>query len=346
MRYLIVLLGMIFVRCAYATPPLPTFHALSNETSISGLSSGAFMASQFHVAYSKDLIGVGIVAGGPWNCAGSNPLKLPMLTAATTCMNPCEFGICTPLSYPNVSYLVEQAKLEAKNNHIDDLNYLQDDRIYLFSGNQDKTVITGVVDTTAEFYKNLGVENNNITYNKSIDAGHAFITNNPKDTKCNKTQAPYINDCDIAQAEDLLNVIYQDLNSSAKKKELTGKLIAFDQSEFMNPLETSMDKEAFVYVPKNCNDQQCRIHVVMHGCQQGASKIGTEYITDTGYLEVADTNNIIVLFPQVGSSMINPKGCWDFWGYSTKNLELYYRKAAPQMMAIKSMIDRLIGTSI
>ena len=44
--------------------------------------------------------------------------------------------------------------------------------------------------------------------------------------------------------------------------------------------------------------------------------------------------------------MVNPKDCWDFWGYSTNNLELYYRKTVPQMTAIKRMIDRLIGTSI
>ncbi len=53
---------------------------------------------------------------------------------------------------------------------------------------------------------------NNVIYNKSIDAGHAFITNNPQDGQCSKTQVPYINDCDIPQAYNLLYFIYQDLN--------------------------------------------------------------------------------------------------------------------------------------
>ncbi len=32
--------------------------------SVSGLSSGAYFAVQFHVAFSKDIMGAGVVAGG------------------------------------------------------------------------------------------------------------------------------------------------------------------------------------------------------------------------------------------------------------------------------------------
>ena len=75
---------------------------------------------------------------------------------------------------------------------------------------------------------------------------------------------------------------------------------------------------------------------------------GTTYIEQTGYMEVADSNNIIVLYPQVKKSSLvpfNPKGCWDFWGYSNNSLPPYnyYQKDAPQMMAIKKMIDQLTG---
>ena len=40
-----------------------------NEISVSGISSGGFMAHQFHVAHSRNLMGAGIIAGGPYNCA-------------------------------------------------------------------------------------------------------------------------------------------------------------------------------------------------------------------------------------------------------------------------------------
>ncbi|WP_408901230.1 poly(3-hydroxybutyrate) depolymerase [Photobacterium piscicola] len=326
-----------------STYSLPALNAISNATSISGISSGAFMASQFHVAYSNDLVGVGIVAGGPWNCAASNPLFPAIVNATTTCMNPCKAGICGP--FPDSKFLSAIAEMDAKKGNIDPIDNLKNDNVYIFSGSQDKTVITKVVDTTFDFYKKLKVKN--IEYINNLDAGHAFITNNPEDTECNKTADPYINYCNMSQARDILKHIYKGLKSPAIK--ISGELIKFNQHEFLTKDQinrSSMDDNAFVYIPKSCTTNQCRVHVALHGCAQGVSVIGTEFITDTGYLEIADTNKIIVLFPQVKSSNLNPmnpNGCWDFWGYSTYNLSIYHKKSAPQMEAIKKMIDRLIS---
>lgn len=49
---------------------LPAYNADLSQTSVSGLSSGAFMAAQFSVAYSSLVVGAGVVAGGPfyWLC--------------------------------------------------------------------------------------------------------------------------------------------------------------------------------------------------------------------------------------------------------------------------------------
>ncbi|MDM8550582.1 hypothetical protein QUF72_10905 [Desulfobacterales bacterium HSG2] len=60
-----------------------------------------------------------------------------------------------------------------------------------------------------------------------------------------------------------------------------------------------MSKDAYVYVPKSCEEKTCRIHV---GCKQGATLIGDKYYGTTGYNELADTNDIIVLYPQVEPS--------------------------------------------
>lgn len=334
---------------AIAAPSeLPALNALPDQTSISGLSSGAFMAAQYHVAYSKDLVGAGIVAGGPWNCAGNNPYINPVISATTTCMNPCKYSMvgCPPIMYPNSGYLAALAKDIAESGKIDDVNNLTDDKIYIFSGSSDETVVTGVVHTTAEFYQKLGVSSDRIRYNYSVDAGHAFITTDSNDTPCNETKAPYINDCDLPQAERILTHIYGTQNSAAKT--LSGELIEFDQSAFFDSPLTSMNDTAFVYIPDNCRTEQCKVHVSVHGCEQGVSVIGTTYVKETGYLEVADTNSTIVLFPQVKKSTlnpVNPKGCWDFWGYSTNNLPPYnyYSKTAPQMVAINKMIARLIS---
>ncbi|GAB6261132.1 poly(3-hydroxybutyrate) depolymerase [Photobacterium sp. CCB-ST2H9] len=342
--------GLMLVLCSAhlkaATVQLPPMNARTDQTSISGLSSGGFMAAQFHIAYSESLMGVGIVAGGPWNCAGNNPFVNPLVNATTTCMNPCQnaLGVCPSTLFPNSSYLSELAKVTAENGRIDDTNNIRDDQVYLFSGRLDETVVTGVVDTAKAFYQKLDVPLSQIHYDKSVDAGHAFITNDPADTACDITQSPYINHCNLHQAQRILEHIYGPLKAPATS--LTGELIAFDQSEFFDTSLTSMDNTAYVYIPKSCRSESCKVHVSVHGCRQGISVIGTTYVTETGYLEVADTNNIIVLFPQVKKSEFvpyNPRGCWDFWGYGTMGQPPYnyYTKDAPQMRAIQGMISRL-----
>ena len=90
------------------------------------------------------------------------------------------------------------------------------------------------------------------------------------------------------------------------------------------------------------------MHVAFHGCEQGAAQIGDLFYRTAGYNELADANNIIVLYPQAQVSngffsAFNPKGCWDFWGYSSFNqlAPNFYTRQAPQMSAVKAMLDRL-----
>ena len=60
---------------------LPALNAAIRESSISGLSSGAFMAVQFGTAWSSTIKGVGVISGGPFYCAQSN-----LVTAMGACM--------------------------------------------------------------------------------------------------------------------------------------------------------------------------------------------------------------------------------------------------------------------
>ena len=55
---------------AQAAVPLPQLKIDAGQTSVSGVSSGGYMAVQLHVAYSATFKkGVGVVAAGPFNCA-------------------------------------------------------------------------------------------------------------------------------------------------------------------------------------------------------------------------------------------------------------------------------------
>ena len=76
---------------------------------------------------------------------------------------------------------------------------------------------------------------------------------------------------------------------------------------------------------------------------------GIPFWLATGYNEMADTNNIVVLYPQAegidDGATQNPEGCWDWWGYSSDSASHpdYYSKQAIQIRAIHAMLQRLGG---
>ena len=49
---------------------------------------------------------------------------------------------------------------------------------------------------------------------------------------------------------------------------------------------------------------RCKLHVYFHGCTMSADNQGTEFIENSGLLEMADKNNIVLLLPQVCISFL------------------------------------------
>jgi poly(3-hydroxybutyrate) depolymerase len=307
--------------------PLPSFNVDLAQTSVSGLSSGAYMAGQFHVAFSETVIGAGIVAGGPYGCAEGQ-----LATALNRCTQ-------THVGAPDAADLLRRAEDLAQQAAIDPLAGLAGDRVYVFSGTEDDTVVPAVVDQTVAFYRAAGVNEADIAYVDGIAAGHAFITES-HGAACRVTASPYINDCDYDQAGALLRHIYGDLN--APSAEPGGAMIAFDQAEFLeDPTAHGLDGTGHLYVPQSCGQGiTCRVHIAFHGCRQTDELIGERFRTETGYNRWADTNDLIVLYPQAHRTLLNPNACWDWWGYDDAQ---HATRNGRQMAAVRAMLDRLAG---
>jgi poly(3-hydroxybutyrate) depolymerase len=325
-----VLFGGLLSCGVQAGEPLPSFNVDAAQTSVSGLSSGAFMAVQLQVAYSASIKGAGIVAGGPYYCAANN-----VMLFGATCMGQTWFA-------PQPGGLISAAKGYAATGQIDALSNLKKRQIYVFSGTKDTVVHQPAVDATVSFFLQVGVPSANLAYVNTLPAGHAVIT--PKfGNDCAANAAPYISHCDLDgqgydQAGELLKHIYGPLD--AKATSLAGRLVTFDQRKFAAPI-TGMADEAFLYVPKACEaGETCKIHVAIHGCMQSAETVGKDFVADTGYNEWAENNHLLVLYPQVNKSFVplNPQGCWDWFGYTGSN---YATKSGLQMKAIKSMVTAL-----
>ena len=242
------------LQAARAAEDLPRLGVTLPATSVSGLSSGAYMAGQIELAHSKDIVGAGIVAGGPFACAETASGQLfpywPIVMwqnasqAANACMK-VSWGV------PDAEKLAKRAKELAEDGKIDELSGLADDKVYLFSGNEDQTVERQVVEAAKRFYTASGVPEGSVTLVEK-EGGHAFMTET-EGTACGLSKEPYVSDCDYDQAKAILEWIYGTPLADPSPSP-TGKFIIFDQSPFSQGVANGLAAEGVVYVPADLRD--------------------------------------------------------------------------------------------
>ena len=85
---------------------LPALAADLAQTSVSGISSGAYMAGQFQLAHGELVVGAGIIAGGPFGCAESlyadmMPGPATAILNATKAINGCMLNAMQIWGVPN-----------------------------------------------------------------------------------------------------------------------------------------------------------------------------------------------------------------------------------------------------
>jgi len=194
-----------------AAPDLPALQADPAGISVSGLSSGGFMAHQYSVTFSSEVIGAGIVAGGPFNCAG-----IYLAAFLTTCMTGKPAGSTSWSSASDFS----------KNDVIDKVANIRRQRIYLFHGTKDSVVGSGPMDAVRDFYRAAGLPAANLVYESKAPAGHAFISTRIGDPDCGANGGDYIDRCTIAgmgydQPGAILRHIYGTLQPPATQRSST-----------------------------------------------------------------------------------------------------------------------------
>ncbi|MGL1832008.1 extracellular catalytic domain type 2 short-chain-length polyhydroxyalkanoate depolymerase [Rhodocyclaceae bacterium SMB388] len=320
--------------------PLTGLGADLNGLSVSGVSAGGYMATQFQVAHSAMVGGAGVIAAGPYDCAEGDARR-----ALSNCMTPDD---ANPV--PELARTLERVRQQVAAGRIDPIEGLRDDRVWVFSGDADHVVERTVVDSLVTFYR-AHVAEDALTFVTLPDAGHAMISVAAQSANaCPSTDPPFINRCgEFDAAGEMLAHLVGPLAPRTPAREAS--LRRFDQAPHTQPrapVDLSMADTAFVYVPRACEAGGCRVHVAFHGCLQGADAIGLDFVTGAGYNEWAEANDLIVLYPQVrardgfawGSRrwVFNPAGCWDWWGYTDDD---YPTREGSQIRAVHSMLQKL-----
>src|SRR6185369_12638208 len=236
---------------------------------------------------------------------------------------------------------------------IDSKANVANQKIYMFVGTSDFTVGPNPMNAVQTQYANSGVPAANLTYVQRASTAHVFPTDFDAtgDNACSSSASPYISNCGYDGAGAMLTKFYGALNARNNAPP-AGNYIQFDQTAFST--NAGLSPVGWVYVPANCAaGAVCKVHVALHGCQQNYDIIGDKFIKNTGYTRWADTNSIIVLFPQTkvdntshstsaSGSLANPNGCWDWIGWYGTN---FAQKSGLQQAAIKAMVDQLSSGS-
>jgi poly(3-hydroxybutyrate) depolymerase len=375
-----LLAGPIFCGAGTAqeapSAPLAALRKLdASAITVSGISSGAFFAHQFHVAYSGLVKGAGLVAGGPYACADHvdsvtppNPLDVALVPRRVV----ASLAVCTHFAtddFKNGGWQfpakpsARDSRATATREHaagkIDDPANLADSRVWIFHGHADDVVPPSTIQELAGFYRLMAVPAANIKVVDGADARHGMPIDAlaPGGSKhCEPPEPSFLVKCDYGAAELLLPHLYPGATAPSAGARGTGRIVAFDQTQFFDPKDdsASLDKSGYLYVPRDCENEspsavKCRLHVVFHGCEQYAAKIHETFVDEAGYNAWADANHLVILYPQATQWLrpltdpagftANPKGCWDWWGYSGS---AYLTRDGTQMKAVRAMIARLL----
>lgn len=307
---------------------LPKLNIDIEQTTISGLSSGGYMATQLHYAHSEWITGVGIIAAGPYLCADGD-IKL----ALSRCVNSAGDGV--PLER-----LKEKTDQWRSAGKLAPLTSFENDKVWLFHGSKDEKLVAAVNDLLMVQYQQLLTEEA-VSYIDNKPFAHHFPT--PEyGIQCASSQAPFLGNCKYDAAGKMLTYLYDGL--SAPSPGTAGKLLQFNQHDLAGESADSLAEEGYLYIPQNCQQgESCKLHISFHGCNQNAQAVDSAYAKHTGLNNWADTNNLVVLYPQTKKSLfmpLNPQACWDWWGYTGED---YANKSGPQIEAIKRMAYAISG---
>ena len=308
--------------------PLPALGVADDAVTISGVSAGGYMAVQYQVAYSASVSGAAILAGGPWYCARGD-----LGAALAACMK-------GPRAEIPAEALSAAARGAAERNEIDPVENLAADRIWIFHGRLDAIMDRGVTEALVDFYAAF-VSEGSIELVDDVPAAHLFPTVG-QGGRCDAPESPHMGACGYDAAGELLKTLYGELTQPAADA-ATGELQTFDQRPFRDASgSTGLADTGLLFVPDACRGggTRCRLHVALHGCQQGAEFVADAFASSAGYNPWAQANDLVVLYPQIRSTLspLNPNGCWDWWGYEGPD---YALRSGAQVAALRAMIEQL-----
>lgn len=314
-------------------PDLPALDLSRADTSVIGVSSGGYMATQLAVAWPERFSGLAVLGAGPWSCAQGT-----LRRALGQCMT-------TRLGPPDLAELEQRLAGYRELDRAGSAEALSALRAFVWHGSADETVAPALGAALAEQLGTwLEAPDEQLRFVESEGIGHGWPIGHrdtpPPATElgdCRQGGGTHLLSCGLEIADEAMNW----LHAGGGDGQGSGELIHFDQRDFA---VKGLDDSGYLFVPDACHEGGCELTVALHGCAMGAEQIGELFVRHSGLNEWAAANDRVVLYPQAETSLANPQGCWDWWGFaeSTWQLDpLHDSRDGTQVRALMGMIDRL-----
>ncbi|KAG4068566.1 hypothetical protein HA402_004907 [Bradysia odoriphaga] len=167
-----------------------------------------------------------------------------------------------------------------------------------------------------------------------------------------------LNNCGIESIFEMFAHLYgKDYKKPASSSTpYTGTMYNFDQSPFTpsgNAATDFMNYYGGIYIPLACDNVEatCKLHVAFHGCLQTiySNLLYDRWAQHAGYFQVADKNNVIVVFPRTANFEFQSTGktnlaCWDWFGGTTTSTIPF--KQMPQIRSVANLLNTIIGKNV
>ena len=339
-------------------PPFPDLRVDPLNITISGISSGADFAVQFHVAFSSLLKGVGVFAGQPYHCAVTRFEDDPLVPPDPNIPVPCD--ACPPnktLQYDHCKQHPERVQQKLLLNYtnrqaalgtIDMPSNLSKARVYLYRGTKDPCYRAGSEGQVVGFYRgwNSGLDGQ-FALESTIPSLHAQPTIHKGSPCGGPYDGPYsyLANCGYDGAGAALQHLYRNMLRPAVASANWQFLHKIPQAHYMEKgRDVGLAKEAFIFVPPHCatGERVCRLHLWFHGCG-GPDRFYNASVHYAGFNEWAEANDLVILYPAMrnwGGTYETKIGCWDAYGQTGHD---YALQTGGQMASVRRMIKDIAG---
>ncbi|WP_156085479.1 prolyl oligopeptidase family serine peptidase [Billgrantia saliphila] len=332
-----LLAGLLFAagaRAESSPSELPPLATDPDDVSVIGVSSGGYMATQLAVAWPRRFTGLAVLAAGPWSCAQGG-----LGRALGQCMT-------TRHGDPDLGELAIRLRDYRARELVGEEEDLASLRAFVWYGEKDAVVDPSLGRALVEQLEDwLAEPDSQLKVVRSPGVGHGWPVEaderlSPSQMgECRDGGGTHLLACGIDIAGEALNWLHDELKPPTEDD--VARLERFDQTTFD---ARGLGDIGYVLIPEACESGGCGLTVALHGCGMTLEQIDDAFVRHSGLNEWATANRRVVLYPQATTSLANPQGCWDWWGFaeSTWQLDpLHDTREGVQVRSLMAMIDQL-----